>query len=113
MSASPEKLISLLLAGARASIAKAKLHFEHNNVPERGMAIGKAVDIVTTGLRAAVLDSMGEVAKSLVMTYDLVAHHLTLANLRAQVEHLDIADAMLADIQSAWNEATNQFAHPA
>jgi len=106
LSATPEKLIALLLAGARASIAKAKLHMQAGKTPEKAAAIGKAIDIVGSGLRAAVDESTGEVAKHLMATYDLVTYHLLQANLKNDAKHLDIADGMLADVESAWLEVT-------
>lgn len=107
MSASPQKLIDMLLSGARASIAKARIHMQSSDVPARGEAISKAIDIISAGLRAAVDESVGDVAKSLITTYDLATHHLLLANARSDMKHLDIADSMLADVQTAWREATN------
>lgn len=108
MSASPEKLVSLLFAGARNNVTKAKFFLESGNVAERGKCISKALDIITAGLRASVDETQGEVAKNLVLSYELMAHHLLLANRQSEVKHLDIVLTMLNDIGSAWDIATGQ-----
>jgi len=112
-SASPEHLITLLFDGAISAIAKAKLHLQMGNIAERGMAISKAIDIVDSGLKASVdLESGGEVAQNLVATYELVLHHLMLANLHADEEKLILAETLLKEIGSAWREACDRPKEP-
>ena len=107
MSATPEQLITLLLEGARAAIIKARLHLKQGNIAERGSAISRAIDIVDSGLRASVdTEQGGEVAQSLIATYELVIRHLMLANMHASNEHLTTAENMLKDITEAWQEIT-------
>lgn len=106
LSASPERLITLLFDGALSAIAKARLHLQHGNIAERGMAISKALDIVDSGLKASVdMDAGGELAKNLVLTYELVIRHLMQANLNADDEKLKLAESILRDLGSAWREA--------
>jgi len=106
LSASPERLITLLFDGALSAIAKARLHMQQGNIAERGMAISKAIDIVDSGLKASVdQDTGGEVAKSIVATYELVLYHLMQANLHADEEKLALAETILKEISSAWREA--------
>ena len=108
LSASPEHLITLLFEGARASIAKAKLLLQNNDIQGRGMAISKAIDIVDSGLKASIdHEAGGELAKSLAGAYDLIIRHLLLANLNADIKSLDIADQMLKEIGGAWREAAD------
>ena len=106
LSASPERLITLLFDGALSAIAKARLHMQQGNIAERGMAISKAIDIVDSGLKASVdQDAGGELAKSLMGTYELVLYHLMQANLNADQEKLILAETILKEISSAWREA--------
>lgn len=108
-SASPEKLISLLFAGARSSIARARFAFEQNDIPARGMAISKTIGIVGDGLRAALnLEAGGEIAANLHDLYIYIERCLLLANLHSDVAKLDEADRLLAEIGSAWNELGSQ-----
>ena len=107
LSASPERLITLLLNGARAAIMKARLHMENGNIAEKGLALSKAIDIVDSGLKASVnTDAGGEVAKSLVATYELITYHLMQANLHNDQEKLTLAERMLTDISDAWKQVT-------
>ncbi len=114
LSASPERLITLLFEGAISAIAKARLHMQQGNVAERGMAISKAIDIVDSGLKASVdVEAGGEVAKSLIATYEVVLHNLMLANLNADEKRLDVAQNVLQEICSAWREACDTPKEPA
>lgn len=107
LSASPEKLITLLFNGARAAIMKARLHMQNNNIAQRGAAISKAIEIVDSGLKAAVNEEAGgEVAKSLIASYELISYNLMQANLRNDPEKLDNAERMLVGIADAWREVT-------
>ena len=112
-SASPEHLITLLFNGAQAAIMKARLHMENNNIEGRGMAISKAIDIVDSGLKASVdLTAGGELAKNLVETYDLIIRNLLLANLKADLDKLALAEQLLTDIGSAWRTAVDPVRSP-
>jgi flagellar protein FliS len=107
LSASPTQLITLLFNGARAAIMRARLHMENGNVAERGKAISKAIEIVDAGLKAAVnKEAGGEVAQSLINSYELISYNLLQANLRSSSEKLDIAERMLVEIGDAWKQAT-------
>jgi flagellar protein FliS len=107
LSASPERLITLLLNGARAAIMKARLHMENGNIAEKGMALSKAIDIVDSGLKASVnTDVGGEVAKSLVASYELITYNLMQANLHNNLNKLALAERMLVDIADAWKQVT-------
>lgn len=108
LSASPERLITLLFDGARAAMMKARLHMENGNLEGRGMALSKAIDIVDSGLKASVdQEAGGELAKNLVATYDLVIRNLLLANLNADPEKLALAEQLLTNVAEAWRLAVD------
>src|SRR5690606_5795573 len=101
--ASPVQLISLLFDGARAAIKRARLHLDHGNIQARGLAISKALDIVTNGLRASLdHNAGGEVAVQLDALYDYIQRCLLLANLHADAARLEEADKLLANLADAW-----------
>lgn len=107
-SASPEHLITLLLDGALAAMAKARLHMQGNSIEGRGAAISKAIEIVESGLKASIdEDAGGEVAKSLIATYNMVIRSLLLANLNSDHDQLTLAERMLTDIREAWRMAAD------
>lgn len=108
LSASPERLITLLFRGARTAISQAKYHLEHGNIAERGKAISKAIDIVDSGLKASVSrEKGGELALNLISTYDIVIHNLFSANLHADVSKLDVAEQVLKELHEAWTTAVD------
>ncbi|MDV2116637.1 flagellar export chaperone FliS [Alcaligenes faecalis] len=103
LSASPEHLITLLFNGARTAMLQARLHMEQGNIAGRGQSLSKAIDIVDSGLKMAVdTEKGGELARNLVVTYDLILHNLMLANLRNDAEKLALAERLLTDIADAW-----------
>lgn len=108
MSASPERLITLLFQGALAAIMKARLYLDNGDIAGRGQAISKAIDIVESGLKASVdPDAGGELAHTLIANYELIGRHLLLANLNADAGHLSVAENMLRSISQAWREAVD------
>ena len=101
--ASPHELIVLLLAGARQAILLAKGGIEQKNVPLKGSAITKAIDIIVNGLRASLdLEQGGEIAANLSALYDYMARRLLRANMQNDLDALDEVLRLLTEIQEAW-----------
>jgi flagellar protein FliS len=108
MSATPERLVTLLFSGARAAIAQARMHMEAGRVPERGAAISKAIKIVDEGLKTGLnLEAGGEIAANLSSLYDFITRSLLTANLKSEVQHLDTADRLLADLEQSWKQVVD------
>lgn len=109
MSASPHQLIGMLFDGAATAIGMARHHMAAGNIPAKGQAISKAVSIVDNGLKAG-LDAKagGEAGAALVANlsalYDYVIRRLLQANLHNDAGALDEAEALLANLASAWRE---------
>ncbi|SOY93189.1 flagellar protein potentiates polymerization [Cupriavidus taiwanensis] len=105
MNASPHRLIAMLFDGARTAIARARFHMEAGQVPEKGLAISKAIDIIENGLSAA-LDhgASEELAGNLDALYDYMARQLMLANLNNDDARLSEVDKLLGDLASAWSQ---------
>ena len=109
MSATPERLITLLYQGARAAVRQARLHLQEGRVAERGAAITKAIKIVDEGLKMGLnMEAGGEIAANLSRLYDYIVRTLLMANLKADVEQLDIADRLLADLADAWQTSIDR-----
>lgn len=103
VSASPHKLISMLFDGAQSRIRAARLHMQQGNVAGKAEAISKAMDIVSTGLQAALdREQGGELAANLEALYDYIVGRLLHANLHNDEAALDEAARLLEDIGSAW-----------
>lgn len=108
LSASPERLISLLFRGAQTAIAQARLHMRNHRVPERGAALSKAIDIVDSGLKASInVERGGDVAQHLIVAYDLIIRDLLQANLHSDEAKLDSAEKLVNDLADAWRIAVD------
>lgn len=104
-SASPHKLIVLLYDGALAAIKNAARHMAAGEIAEKGAAIGKALDIIDSGLRAS-LDKKGggEIAANLDALYVYMAQRLLTASLQNQIAMLDEVQVLLIDLRDAWTQ---------
>lgn len=103
--ASPYQLILMLFDGAKQAIANARLGIEMNDIPKKGLAISKAIDIILNGLRASInLDDGGKLSQDLYALYDYMSRRLLHANLHNDPAALDEVGRLLDEIHSAWIE---------
>lgn len=103
MGASPHRLIVMLYQGARQAIAQARMHLQQGNVPGRGEAIGKAIQIVESGLQQSLdLEVGGEIAQRLNALYSYMSRRLLEANIKESEAMLVEIDGLLATLEEAW-----------
>lgn len=103
LAASPHQQITLLFDQYQASLRLAKLHLQAGNIPEKGKAITRAINIVSRGLRASLdLEQGGDIARQLDDLYDFVVRLLLRAHLENDEESLNAAAKLLGTIASAW-----------
>lgn len=101
--ASPHQLIVLLFEGARQALIVARAGIEAGDVPKKGAAITKAIDIILNGLRASLnLEEGGNLAQNLYALYDYMARRLLHANLNNDSAALDEVLNLLSEIHGAW-----------
>ena len=79
--ASPHRLIQMLFRGALDRMASARGAMENGDVARKGELIGKAISIVG-GLRDAVIEDGGALAKNLDALYEYISNRLVMANLQ-------------------------------
>ncbi|MBE5316348.1 MAG: flagellar export chaperone FliS [Xanthomonadales bacterium] len=100
--ASPHKLISLLLSGARERIALAMTAMAEGRVAAKGEAISRACVIIDS-LRGSLDHSAGgDVAGSLEALYDYATRRLVEGNAGNDPAAFTEVDGLLAEVQSAW-----------
>lgn len=103
MGASPHRLIVMLYQGARQAIAQARMHLQQGNVPARGEAIGKAIQIVESGLQQSLnVEAGGEIAERLDALYSYMSRRLLEANIKQSEAMLVEVDGLLATLEEAW-----------
>ncbi len=101
--ADPHRLVLMMFEGAHVAIAKARLHMQHKEIPEKGLAISKAIDIISNGLKASLdLEKGGDLALKLEALYDYMVLRLLNANMKNDMKALDEASHLLQEIYSAW-----------
>lgn len=109
--ASPHRLIVMLYDGAMVSILSGITNMKAGNIPAKGAAISKAINIIDNGLRAA-LDKKagGEIAENLDALYEYISARLLKANLSNDPAILEEAHALLSELRDAWNAIAPQAA---
>ncbi|MDQ5878372.1 MAG: flagellar secretion chaperone FliS [Pseudomonadota bacterium] len=111
--ASPHKLILMLFEGAKQALVIAKTGMEEKDIPKKGMAISKAIDIILNGLRVSLnMEEGGDLSQDLYALYDYMARRLLHANLHNDLAALDEVSHLLGEIHSAWIEIGDQVDNP-
>jgi len=102
-SASPHRIIQMLMIGALEKVSIAKGHIERGDVAGKGEAIGGAMSIVD-GLRASLDKSVeGDLVQNLDALYEYMGMRLLEANLHNDVAILDEISGLLLEIKQGWD----------
>ena len=102
-SASPHRLIQMLMEAALEKIAAARGCMERGQVADKGAHIGHAVSIIE-GLRVSLdMERGGEIAANLNALYDYMERRLTEANAANDPALLKEVAGLLQEIKSAWD----------
>lgn len=101
--ADPHRLIQMLMQGGLDRIAQARGAMEREAYAEKGVLIGKAINILG-GLRD-VLDKEagGELATNLERLYEYMTMRLFEASRHNDVSKLDEVAKLLGEIKSGWD----------
>lgn len=103
--ADPHRLILMLFDGALLAIAKAGSAMKEGRTTDKGPAISKAIDIISSGLRASLNFSVGdELPNRLAALYDYMVTRLAHANTHNDQAALAEVSRLLAEIKTAWEE---------
>ncbi len=101
--ADPHRLIQMLMQGGLDRIAQARGAMEREAYAEKGVLIGKAINIIG-GLRD-VLDKEagGELATNLERLYEYMTMRLFEASRQNDVSKLDEVAKLLGEVKSGWD----------
>jgi flagellar protein FliS len=103
--ADPHKLILMLFEGAILQIGTATAALENKNIPAKGLAISKAIEIITNGLKVSLdFDAGGDLAQRLGALYDYMSQRLLYANLHNSRPAMDEIVKLLTELKGAWEE---------
>lgn len=101
--ATPHRLIQLMMERALAKIAMAKGHMEHERVSEKGNLLGDAIGIIS-GLQASLNYKADEkLAANFDALYDYMSRRLLAANLKNDAAILNEVSGLLREIKEAWD----------
>ncbi|WP_415890210.1 flagellar export chaperone FliS [Neptuniibacter sp. SY11_33] len=107
--ASPHKLISMLLDGALGALAKAKGSIERESIEERTQHLNKASEIVV-GLKGSLdLEQGGEVAANLDALYDYMLRSIMSANSQNDADKVQEVMNLMLEIKQGWAEMPNEI----
>lgn len=105
LSASPYQLVVMLFEGAISAIKKATILMDQGDIPGKGLAISKSINIIANGLRAGLDHSVNsELTGNLDSLYDYMERRLLEANLRNDKEALAEVQHLLEGIADAWQQ---------
>ncbi|MBK6357474.1 MAG: flagellar export chaperone FliS [Betaproteobacteria bacterium] len=101
--ADPHRLVLMLFDGAMTAISLARIQMQNGQIPEKGAAISKAIDLITNGLGASLdIESGGDLAERLAALYEYMAQRLLFANMKNSVAALDEVSELLGSLRDAW-----------
>lgn len=106
LTASPHKLIELLLDKCFLQIQLSKKYLNENNIKQKCQCISKAIDIVSYLRLSLNFDDpqAKKLSEELDKIYSYIDNTLLKANLHNSVEKLDEAEKLLETIRSAWKQ---------
>lgn len=104
-SSDPHRLILMLFDGAISAVSLARIHMNAGDIEKKGMAVSKAIDLITNGLLASLdMKAGGDLAERLGALYEYMAQRLLFANLKNNVATLDEVAELLTSLREAWAE---------
>ena len=105
LSASPHQLVVLLFDGALSAMKKAIILIEQGDIPGKGQAISKAINIISNGLQSGLNHEIGgDLAANLDSPYDYMTRRLLQANLHNDINAINEVVELLNNIADAWKE---------
>ncbi|MDA4701834.1 flagellar export chaperone FliS [Enterobacter hormaechei] len=106
MSASQQQLVIMLFDGALSALVRARLFLADCNIPAKGLALSKAINIIENGLKVGLdEESKDELTQNLIALYAYMVRRLLQANLRNDASAIEEVESLLRNIADGWKEA--------
>lgn len=110
-SATPHRIILMLLDGAIEKIRFAGHAMKQGKIADKGANISWTISIID-GLRASLnIEQGGEIAANLDNLYEYMARTLTEANLHNDQAKLDTVEYLLKEIRAGWKGIEQEVEH--
>lgn len=106
--ASPHRLVQMLMEGGLKRIAQAKGAIERKDIPGKGIAIGKAIEIIG-GLREGLdMANQADVLARVDNLYVYMMARLAEANVKSDPKILDEVMSLLLTVKEGWDAIADQ-----
>ncbi len=107
--ASPHRLVQMLMEGVQDKLRAAKGFMAANNIAKKGEHISWAISIIDS-LRACLnVEQGGQVAENLSGLYDYMEMRLLEANVKNDPAIIDEIGQLMAQIKSGWDAIPTEF----
>ena len=105
MSASQQQLVIMLLDGALSAQVRARLFLADGNIPAKGLALSKAINIIENGLKVGLVENNGdELTQNLIALYAYMVRRLLHANVNNDASAIEEVENLLRNIADGWKE---------
>ena len=105
--ADPHKLILMLFEGALLQVGTAVIALEKKDIPAKGSAISKAIEIILNGLKVSLdYEAGGDLAERLGALYDYMTQRLLYANLHNSQPAMEEVIKLLTELAPGNRSAT-------
>lgn len=105
MSASQHQLVIMLFDGALSALVRARLFLQDGNIPAKGLALSKAINIIENGLKVGLVDNNGdELTQNLIALYAYMVRRLLHANVNNDASAIEEVETLLRNIADGWKE---------
>jgi flagellar secretion chaperone FliS len=101
------QIVIMLYEGAIQNVKKATIAVEKKDIKTKGMAIGKAHDIINELLNTLDFEVGGQIAKDLERLYNFMTEQLVKANLDSSKEPLQTVQKLLETLLEGWKGAVD------
>ena len=105
MSASQQQLVIMLFDGALSALVRARLFLQDGNIPAKGLALSKAINIIENGLKIGLVEGNGdELTQNLIALYAYMVRRLLHANVNNDASAIEEVEILLRNIADGWKE---------
>lgn len=108
--ASPHRLIQLMMERTLTKIGIARAHIERSEMPQKGRAIGAAIDLINALQASLNHDADARLSESFDALYDYMMRRLLEANLSDDISILDEVSGLMKELKEAWDAIADQVA---
>ena len=105
MSASQQQLVIMLFDGALSALVRARLFLGDGNIPAKGLALSKAINIIENGLKVGLVENNNdELTQNLIALYAYMVRRLLHANVNNDASAIEEVENLLRNIADGWKE---------